>query len=328
MTKKKKIEVFISPKVAANKIKKLLELNTDIGRRLSEVFDDWLALSVAALRMKPHHLLSLRMHGQIADDPQDIAELWALMRSIYGHGSNGYGVYFDRFKTALDILQHTSQIDWRDTLGELYMDVGSPNAGAGQFFTPFDLAKMMAMISCNGMIDVVYTRLREAIAETEGAAAFIMKHDLLATIAGESLWVWECLLPMIWPQFKPVTIYDPALGSGVNLIAAASTLPRWIVEYGLVQFYGQDIDATCVQMAQINLMLYGMNGYGLRCKLAAGDDICPPSSEVDWSALFGHAEKSVSTDGVKDIEAEDDMLAGLLGHLQRMFDSEPNLVEA
>ena len=30
-----------------------------------------------------------------------------------------------------------------------------------------------------------------------------------------------------------------------------------------------DIDATCVKMAQVNFMLYGLNGFGLQCALTA-----------------------------------------------------------
>ena len=46
------------------------------------------------------------------------------------------------------------------------------------------------------------------------------------------------------------------------LLAAAAQLPREAVQRGWVRFYGQDIDATCVKMAQANTMLYGLNGWG------------------------------------------------------------------
>ena len=37
-----------------------------------------------------------------------------------------------------------------------------------------------------------------------------------------------------------------------------------MVQLGLVQFFGADIDPMCVQMARINIVLYGLNGTGLR----------------------------------------------------------------
>ena len=48
-----------------------------------------------------------------------------------------------------------------------------------------------------------------------------------------------------------------------------TSFPLWAVQTGLVQFYGMDIDATCVKMAQVNFMLYGLNGFGLHCALTA-----------------------------------------------------------
>jgi type I restriction-modification system DNA methylase subunit len=49
------------------------------------------------------------------------------------------------------------------------------------------------------------------------------------------------------------------------LLSAAATFPRWAIDMGLVQFYGIDIDPTCVQMCKINLMLHGMNSYFVKC---------------------------------------------------------------
>jgi type I restriction-modification system DNA methylase subunit len=44
-----------------------------------------------------------------------------------------------------------------------------------------------------------------------------------------------------------------------------------MLDWGFVQFYGQDIDQTCVQMAQINMMLHGLNGYSMKCAVAVGE---------------------------------------------------------
>ena len=73
----------------------------------------------------------------------------------------------------------------------------------------------------------------------------------------------------------PIEIYDPCCGSGVMLLAAASCCPRWAIECGKVKFYGNDIDENCVKMARANMMLYGLNGYGIRlaANLAAHGEI-------------------------------------------------------
>ena len=52
------------------------------------------------------------------------------------------------------------------------------------------------------------------------------------------------------------------------VLAAASVCPRWAIDYNVVRFFGQDIDRTCVKMARVNMMLYGLNGYGLRLNAA------------------------------------------------------------
>ncbi len=69
---------------------------------------------------------------------------------------------------------------------------------------------------------------------------------------------FERLLPAIKDDIEPITIMDPACGSGIMLLAAAGQFPPWAFHYGLVRLYGQDIDYTCVQMCRINLRLYGL----------------------------------------------------------------------
>ena len=71
------------------------------------------------------------------------------------------------------------------------------------------------------------------------------------------------LIPIL-PYYKPITVCDPCLGSGRMLLAAAACYPAWAVQLGLVQFFGADIDPVCAQMARINVLLYGLNGTGLR----------------------------------------------------------------
>ena len=53
------------------------------------------------------------------------------------------------------------------------------------------------------------------------------------------------------------------------LLAGARQFPAWAAQAGLVQLHGMDIDQTCVTMAQVNMMLYGLNGAGLHSALTA-----------------------------------------------------------
>ena len=74
-------------------------------------------------------------------------------------------------------------------------------------------------------------------------------------------WFLNRVIPAALPYYQPITVSDPCVGSGVMLLAAASQFPTWAVHANLVQFFGQDIDPTCVKMSRINGQLYGLNGY-------------------------------------------------------------------
>lgn len=103
-----------------------------------------------------------------------------------------------------------------DALGELYMLVGYPNRDAGQFFTPYPLARLMA--------------------ETQ------MPKDRAAA------------LEIANREGGKLHVNDPACGSGV-MLCAAWEVARERGYDDLVAFYGQDIDPYCVAMARINLIM-------------------------------------------------------------------------
>lgn len=37
-------------------------------------------------------------------------------------------------------------------------------------------------------------------------------------------------------------------------------MPAWMVQMGMVQYFGQDISGVCVEMAKTNCQLHGLNG--------------------------------------------------------------------
>jgi len=67
---------------SAEKITRLLEKAT-YASRPSRVFEDWLRLVEASLDMLPAHLANAAQHGRLAEDPPEIARLFAEMRARY-----------------------------------------------------------------------------------------------------------------------------------------------------------------------------------------------------------------------------------------------------
>jgi hypothetical protein len=142
----------------------------------------------------------------------------------------------ERFAEAFGVLWSSALEGWDDQLGRAFTELEL--GGPGQCFTPWPVAVMMAQMQCPDV-----------------------EAELRARLARD--------------PFEPWTVSDPAVGSGVMLLATASVLPPWAIEYGLVQFYGMDIDRRCVRMTAINCRLYALNA--------------PPRPEAARAFLAEHA---------------------------------------
>ena len=111
-------------------------------------------------------------------------------------------------------------IPFRDFAGEIYMDSGTSNGQAGQFFTPYHISKLMA--ECNFDKD----RLRAEIAEDPD---------------------------------RVITIAEPTCGAGGLIIAAIDVLKDAGINYSWNAFVDcGDIDARCVHMTYLTLSLLGV----------------------------------------------------------------------
>ena len=210
-------------------ILKHLAAVTTSGRKTWTVYEDWLDIVHATLRMLPQHALHVATTGKPAEDPPDIKATWARLNEEYKahdwqHLQAAMLALFDvveeRVKAWGSVTgPNVGGASW-DILGDIYQEINATSSHAGQYFTPWHLACVAAQ-----------------------------------TVCGETL-------ESLKERDEPLRINDPACGSGVMLLAAAAQLPREAVQRGWVRFYGQDIDATCVKMAQVNTMLYGLNGWG------------------------------------------------------------------
>ncbi len=247
---------------ASQEISKLIEKCGYEGYSYSQIFDDFLTACEIWLDRLPS-MFNQAAHQQKIEDPPDIAERWKPLEKKYKQGT------LENFAKAFGIMLEASydgdgNATYQDMFGDTYMAVVCPSDQKyrGQFFTPWNIAKFMAQMSMDGIESEIEKRLDEALSQTTyyqvGVALGLdpPKRFKLETKLG--LLRYD---PTIREHLKPVTICDPAVGSGILLLAAASCCPRWAIEHRLVEFYGQDIDQTCVQMAKLNMRLYGMNGW-------------------------------------------------------------------
>jgi hypothetical protein len=122
----------------------------------------------------------------------------------------------DAFAEGLAHLTLAMEAKTGDVLGRTYHDLELHNKWAGQYFTPYDLCRMLAKM-------------------TVGSA-----EDLMARIAERGF----------------VTAQEPAVGSGAMVIALAEELRAAGINYQHhLHVTAVDIDAKCVHMAYVQFTL-------------------------------------------------------------------------
>lgn len=90
----------------------------------------------------------------------------------------------------------------------------------------------------------------------------------------------------------PLTVADPACGSGRMLVHAAKRVPD---DVDAAVFYGQDKDAMCAKMTALNLCLFNLDGYAV-----LGDSLKVEARRM-WetrSTAMGGAVREVDPDEV------------------------------
>lgn len=222
------------------------------GRWVSQIFSDWVHLVRATLLMTPAHVEAVETTGRLAVDDAETKRLFDDARKEYEE--DGITV----MAQCMAILLTQARSDYDDVLGEIYMAIRSTGQGQmlGQFFTPFELSKAMAIMICSDIPERVIARLREA-----GAAAGMSPADIEVLAAGpEGSPRWEALVKAAEQHITPITVGEPCCGSGGMVLAVADQIPRWMHRAGLVVFHLNDLDRFCVAMAHVNLLVHGLTG--------------------------------------------------------------------
>lgn len=236
-------------------IRELSEIERFSHDRPLFIFEQWLDVQLAHYHAMPLLLASalkerayptIERQRWIDMQRPEIAEALGKIKSYYGrHAEKVFG----HFHKAQNLLWQAAESgivgDW---LGGVYQEWELSSRNSGQFFTPWNVASMMAQMA--------------------------LGDDPTSGFSKE----------------RPLTIYEPAAGSGVMLLAAIDHIGPDPHRNELVRYYAIDIDLTCVKMTRIQLLLYGTNGYEQLTKAARwGEiDVDCPESVANYERAYDH----------------------------------------
>ncbi|WP_405749248.1 N-6 DNA methylase [Streptomyces sp. NBC_01411] len=141
-------------------IGKLLAASTG-AKRMSEVFDNFVEMAALALRN------AVDVRG---------SECWNARERQYLQIADGYSrTDLDRFAHALALVTMELEHDPCDVLGRLYMELELGNERLGQFYTPYDIARLMAEMQIDSVVEQVHRDGFAKVYEPScGAGAFVV----------------------------------------------------------------------------------------------------------------------------------------------------------
>jgi hypothetical protein len=281
-------------------IKALERINNLSGYNPYQVLDDFLRMTEATLEALPQHLKAIARTGHWAEDTSETAETFARIRTRYesGHNPSASQRAWESFGQAFALLLESAAPGlWAfgpsslrpgsgepslrtgdnygymgpDVLGQVFMEFTHPDPHQGQFLTPWPVVLMMSQFT--GGKKLVYDRLKQACQHPDNILA---QATLLAGLAIEDSqqaqeWFITRVVPAALPHFEIIKVCDPCVGSGRMLLGMASQFEPWMVQMGLVQFFGMDTSPLLVRVSKINCYLYGLNGYALRLAEAVNE---------------------------------------------------------
>ena len=200
-------------------------MNEDSSRNFKELLKGFESNRVFA-HMHPYDLYRQWLEAvwamlELTLNPQGFKD--TLDRYTYAQGAE-LGRLFNLY------LQAVEELPFRDILGTLFMRLDLKSVQAGQFFSPFCIAEMMARMTFDR--DAFELTIRER---------------------------------------GTVSVNDPAVGSGVMLLAYAKVVHDAFGRDGTnrLRLYGTDIDIRCVNMCRIQLRMNGLDGMGRMAALIA-----------------------------------------------------------
>lgn len=220
----------------------------------------------------PAHL-HYRLTGESIADPQSKQRWEKEMRGVSDQN-------ISRFAEAFAVLLNTTHaqplddgfyfdaVYGPDIIGGVYMEMLTGRSNKwnynAQYFTPWGVALMMAKMQAHdGQIEEeFYRQLRAVVDDDPLLQALTLASGLCGQLPEDNGGAFQFWLEKCWhqiqPKLTPLRVSDCCVGSGIMLLAFAACHPLWLSQIGFIQYFGQDIDALCVEMCRLNLRLYGI----------------------------------------------------------------------
>ncbi|MCB0197634.1 MAG: hypothetical protein KDJ65_37160, partial [Anaerolineae bacterium] len=241
-------------------LKTLKSICTLSGQRPSVVWDDFLLITEAELQRLPDNVKAIAATGRPAEDPPEIKRAYAQIRVRYRPRlTDAWRCFSEAFCQLTEVTDGglwsattPTGLSGPDILGDIYQTWSNIDpAWAGQYFTPWPVALMMARLLVPHGEREIFDRIKKALLHGANQLGQALLLAGMAIPDDDALFArdyfFNRVLPAAMPFYDPLTVNEPAVGSGIMLLAAASTFPEWAVKLGLVRFTGQDLDQTCVR---------------------------------------------------------------------------------
>jgi hypothetical protein len=285
---------------------------------------DWFGMTEAWLKFFGANLKAVATTGRVLADPPEVAEHFRRARERYLRAAEQRPVVYrlmqETFLRAAALLSLAAEpgLAWfarqtglnPDLTGQVFLTLLDPGPAWRQFFPPWEVALAAAEARCPNGAELVEQALVEAAAQ--------------AKFSGRAAWVelepgvnWAEWYAAVRPYLELELIGPAVIDSAGMMLAAAAKFPAWAVQHGLVRFLWAGVDPLLLKMANINAMLYGLNGYDLELLqtqleiqefvetrpvlppppdhalyLAAEPEETPPAAGATFEALFRQGGKN------------------------------------
>lgn len=298
-------------------VKRLEQIVAISGVRNLQVFEDFVYLSEATLKALPDQIRTVGATGRFAPDPPEIAETFARVRGHYDSGwltPDRVGRVWQNFGEAFALLLEATApglwgepnslniagISGPDILGFIYQTWVGAQVNRGEVYTPWPVARLMAELTLGQTGErQVYDRLKQALCHPDNVLGQATLLAGLALPENEPNVLKDYFINRIVPAavnfYIPVTICDPALGSGLLHLAAASIMPEWMVKMALITFAGQDISQLAVAIFETTRRLYGINGYALQLEAAVAEALQSRRQQVEKQVVLIAPAQAIRT---------------------------------